>query len=41
MFKPKTIYFDKDIINYELGKELMEKYKDIPKIEIANHNNIE
>lgn len=41
MFKPKTIYFEKDIINYELGKELMEKYKDIPKIEIANHNNIE
>lgn len=41
MFNPKTIYFEKDIINYELGKELMEKYKDIPKIEIANHNNIE
>ena len=41
MFKPKTIYFEKEIVNYELGKELMEKYKDIPKIEIANHNNIE
>ena len=41
MFKPKAIYFEKDIINYELGKELMQKYKDIPKIEIENHNNIE
>ena len=41
MFKPKTIYFEKEIINYELGKELMEKYKETPKIEIANHNNIE
>lgn len=41
MFKPKTIFYEKEIVNYELGKELMEKYKDIPKIEIANHNNIE
>lgn len=41
MFKPKAIYFEKDIVNYPLGKELMEKYKDIPKIEIENHNNIE
>ncbi len=41
MFKPKAIYFEKEIINYPLGKELMEKYKDIPKVEIENHNNIE
>ena len=41
MFKPKAIYYEKDIINYELGKELMEKYKEVPKIEIENHNNIE
>ena len=41
MFKPKAIYFEKEIINYPLGKELMDKYKDIPKIEIENHNNIE
>jgi len=41
MFKPKGIYYEKDIINFELGKELMEKYKDIPKFEIENHNNIE
>ncbi len=41
MFKPKAIYFEKDIMNYTLGKELMEKYKEVPKIEIENHNNIE
>ena len=41
MFKPKAIYFEKDIVNYELGKELMEKYKEVPKVEIENHNNIE
>ena len=41
MFKPKTIFFEKDILNYDLGKELMEKYKNIPKLEIENHYNIE
>ncbi len=41
MFNPKAIYYEKEILNYELGKELMEKYKDVPKIEIENHNNIE
>ena len=41
MFIPKTIYFEKNILDYQLGKELMNKYKDIPKIEIENHNNIE
>jgi len=41
MFKPKAIYFEKEIVNYPLGKELMEKYKEVPKIEIASHNNIE
>ena len=41
MFKPKAIYFEKDIVNYTLGKELMEKYKEVPKVEIENHNNIE
>ena len=41
MFRPKAIYFEKEIVNYPLGKELMEKYEDIPKIEIENHNNIE
>lgn len=41
MFKPKAIYFEKEIMNYPLGRELMEKYKEVPKIEIENHNNIE
>ena len=31
MFKPKAIYFEKDILNYTLGRELMEKYKEVPK----------
>lgn len=41
MFKPKAIYFEKEIENYELGKQLLEKYKEVPKIEIESHNNIE
>ena len=41
MFKPKNIFYEKEIENYELGKELMQKYKDIPKVQIENHNNIE
>ena len=41
MFKPKAIYFEKNIENYELGKQLLEQYKDVPKVEIENHNNIE
>ena len=41
MFKPKTIFYEKEIENYELGKKLLEKYKEIPKVEIENHNNIE
>lgn len=41
MFKPKAIYFEKEIINYPLGQHLMNQYKETPKIEIGNHNNIE
>ena len=41
MFKAQAFYFEKNIENYELGKQLMEKYKDVPKIEIENDNNIE
>lgn len=29
MFKPKAIYFENKILEYPLGKELMEKYKEI------------
>ncbi len=41
MFIPDAIYFEKAISKYELGKELLEKYKSVPKFEIENHNNIE
>lgn len=40
MFVPKTIYYERDITDYTLGKQLLEKYKDVPKIEIENHNSI-
>ena len=41
MFKPKAIYYEKEILEYPLGKQLMEKYENVEKIEIDNHNNIE
>lgn len=41
MFIPDFIYYEKDIENYELGKKLLEKYKNINKAIIGNHNNIE
>ncbi len=41
MFKPDRILYEDGIQNYELGKELLEKYKNIPKEVIENHNNIE
>ena len=41
MFKPKTIYFEENIKNYALGKELLNKYKDVPMYKIQSHNNIE
>ena len=41
MFKTKGIYYENEIVEYQLGQELMEKYKDVPKVVIENHNNIE
>ena len=41
MFKPDSIYYEKGVENYTLGKELFEKYKEVPKVIIENHNNIE
>ena len=41
MFIPEAIYYEEDIKNYKLGKELLEKYKNVPKKIIDNHNNIE
>ncbi len=40
IFKPDAIYFEPDIENYVLGRELLQKYEDIPKFAIENHNNI-
>ena len=40
-FIPNAIYYEKNILDYELGKELLKKYKDVPKYIIENHNNIE
>lgn len=39
-FKPREIYFEKDALNYDLGKFLYNKYSDVPRFEIENHNNI-
>ena len=41
MFKPKAILYEKAIENYELGKELLKKYEEVPKVIIENHNNID
>ena len=43
MFLPKAVYYEKDAYNYELGKELLDKYKEnnVICVEIENHNNIE
>lgn len=41
MFIPEGIYYEEVIENYELGKKLLDKYKDVPKTIIENHNNIE
>ena len=40
-FIPNTIYYEEKVTQYQLGKELLEKYKDVPKFVIENHNNIE
>ena len=40
-FKPDAIYYEEKVAQYQLGKELLEKYKDVPKFVIENHNNIE
>ncbi len=41
MFKPNYVYYEKAIENYPLGKKLLDIYKDVPKVIIENHNNIE
>ena len=41
MFKPKVIFYEKEIENYALGKQLLKQYSDVEKVIIENHNNIE
>ena len=40
-FVPDAIYYEEKAAEYELGKKLLEKYKNVPKFIIENHNNIE
>jgi spore photoproduct lyase len=39
--KPKKIYYEPAIVDYKLGKMLLEKYQDVPWVEIESHNRIE
>ena len=43
MFLPREVFFEKNVENYELGRELLARYEKlgIPCKEIENHNNIE
>jgi len=43
MFIPDAIFYEEKAYEYELGKDLLERYKkqNIPMITIENHNNIE
>lgn len=43
MFLPREVFYEKEVENYELGKELLNRYREkgINCIEIENHNNIE
>ena len=38
---PDKIYYEPDVLNYPLGKELKEKYAAVPWIEIESHNKID
>ena len=40
-FVPDAIYYEEKVKDYELGKELLDKYKNVPQFVIENHNNIE
>lgn len=43
MFLPQSVYYERNVENYELGRRLLQQYreKNVPCIEIENHNNIE
>lgn len=40
-FIPDAIYYEEKVENFELGKKLLKKYKDVPKFKVESHNNIE
>lgn len=40
-FLPSKIFYEENILDYELGKILINKYKDIEKVIIKSHNSIE
>ena len=40
-FIPDAIYYESKVNEYELGRKLLEKYKNVLKFIIENHNNIE
>lgn len=38
---PDRIYYEPAVLNYELGRQLKDKFKNIPWLPVENHNNIE
>ena len=38
---PDKVFYEPAILNYKLGKQLKEKYKNVPWLPIESHNNIE
>lgn len=40
MFVPSAIYYEENILDYPLGRQLMYQYENVPKFLIDNHNNI-
>jgi len=39
-FNITKIYYEPEVLNYPLGKELLEKYKHVEKVKIDSHNSI-
>lgn len=40
-FFPKKIFYEKEILNYTKGNEILDKYSNVEKIQIDSHNNID
>lgn len=41
MLNFEKIYYEKEVLNYEQGRKILDSYSHIPHIEISSHNNIE